>query len=558
MIGLAELMAGTRFLAGLPAFLRAPADVSGARVELERRLGRREADFVALVKRAVYDQPASPYRALLRHAGCEYGDLVREVDRDGVEAVLDRLAQQGVYLTVAELKGRTDVERGGRAFRVDPATLRNPASVPHIPGTSSGSRGTAALVPLDLAFVRERAVDYALFATALLPAATIHGVWKAPGGDVLDNLLCFAGAGMLAERWFLQLDPGRSGLHPAYRASATALRLGSRLAGVSLPRPEVVPLDDPLPVARWLASVIDCGRIPHLQIFSSAAVAVCHAAQEAGLRLEGARFMVGGEPLTPARVEVIRRSGAVPLPRYGTAEAPSIALGCGRGDRGDTVHLLADLYALVPAHGSATTSRLPGGALLLTALRPTAPLVLLNASLGDQAVVDGAGCRCPLSRAGWPTTLHTIRSFEKLTAGGVSFMAADLIRVLEERLPASFGGGPTDFQLVEEETPAGRPSLRLLVHPRVAAPDLTAVGEAFLDAIGGGRRTERLMAALWRQGRFLQVERRAPLATSSGKILHLQLRVDRGVAASGAAGAGGGAVEAGGGALGMATTSVDR
>jgi hypothetical protein len=551
VIGLAELMIGTRFLAGLPAFLREPAREIAARAELERRLARREADFVALVKRAVYDQPASPYRALLRHAGCEYGDLARDVGRDGVEAVLGRLAQQGVYLTVAELKGRTDVKRGGRAFRVDPATLRNPASVPHIPGASSGSRGTAALVPLDLAFVRERAVDYALFAAALLPAATVHGVWKAPGGDVLDNLLCFAGAGMVAERWFLQFDPGRSGLHPAYRASATALRLGSRLAGVRLPRPEVVPLDDALPVARWLASAIDRGCTPHLQIFSSAAVAVCRAAQEAGLRLEGARFMVGGEPLTPARVEVIRGSGAVPLPRYGTAEAPSIALGCAQADRGDTVHLLGDLYALIPARGSATESGLPDGALLLTALRPTAPLVLLNASLGDQAVVDRAGCRCPLSRAGWTTTLHTIRSFEKLTAGGVSFMAADLIRVLEERLPECFGGGPTDFQLVEQEAPGGPPCLRLLVHPRVPAPDLPAVGEAFLDSIGGGRRTERLMAALWRQGRFLHVERRAPVATASGKILHLL--VDRGVTASGAS-------EAGdeGGPDRMAETFVDR
>lgn len=54
-------------------------------------------------------------------------------------------------------------------------------------------------------------------------------------------------------------------------------------------------------------------------------------------------------------------------------------------------------------------------------------------------------------RLGWTLHLHGIRSVEKLTAAGMTFLDSDVIRVLEEVLPGRFGGGPTHYQLVEEE-----------------------------------------------------------------------------------------------------------
>jgi hypothetical protein len=47
------------------------------------------------------------------------------------------------------------------------------------------------------------------------------------------------------------------------------------------------------------------------------------------------------------------------------------------------------------------------------------------------------------------------------------------------------------------------------------------VAEAFLAAIGAGRGAEQVMGLAWRDAGLLRVERRAPLATVSGKILHL-------------------------------------
>jgi hypothetical protein len=130
-------------------------------------------------------------------------------------------------------------------------------------------------------------------------------------------------------------------------------------------------------------------------------------------------------------------------------------------------------------------------------------------------------CGCPLERLGWTTHLHTIRSDEKLTAGGMTFADADVIRVLEEVLPARFGGGPTDYQLLEEEVAGGRPRLRLLANPALGPLDAAAVAEAFLSAVGRGSGAQRVMALQWRQAGLLRVERRPPLATRSGKILHL-------------------------------------
>ena len=97
------------------------------------------------------------------------------------------------------------------------------------------------------------------------------------------------------------------------------------------------------------------------------------------------------------------------------------------------------------------------------------------------------------------------------------------MRVLEQVLPARFGGGPTHYQLVEEEAIDGRPRLRLLVHPLVGTLDPQEVAEAFLTAIGSGSGVERVMELQWRQGGLLQVDRRAPLTTPTGKILHLHL-----------------------------------
>jgi hypothetical protein len=166
---------------------------------------------------------------------------------------------------------------------------------------------------------------------------------------------------------------------------------------------------------------------------------------------------------------------------------------------------------------------LPGTALLLSSIRAVGPFTFLNVSLGDQADLHERSCGCPLEAVGWTTHLRAIRSQEKLTAWGMSLLDSDVVRVLEEALPARFGGGPTHYQLVEDVAEAGTPCLRLLVHPAVGPVDPAEVAAAFLAAIAPGRGAERIASLVWAQAGAVRVERRPPVAATSGKIHHVAL-----------------------------------
>jgi hypothetical protein len=516
-----DLRIGAGFLARLPGYFRRPVGPTEARATLRRRMERREADFLAIVKRGVYDNPASPYRQLLALAGCEYGDLERLIGADGLEAALGTLLKQGVYLTVSELKGRKPVLRGGARLDVTPGRLRNPLAALHVPVGSSGGRGAEAVVSLDLVFLRDTAVDQAVVMAARDGGTWRHAIWMVPGGSGFKQVLKFSGLGSPPVRWFSQLDPRAPGLDPRYGWTVDLIRWGARLGGASIPAPEHVPIGDPLPIARWLVDVLARGQTPHLFTFVSSAVRLCQVARAAGLRLDGARFSVCGEPITAARLAEIRAAGAEAVPQYGTTETSTLGFGCLSPVAPDDLHLLEDMHAVIQCDASTARGELPEHGLLVTSLRASAPLILLNVSLGDRAVVTRRACGCLLEQIGWARHVHTIRSYDKLTAGGMTFLDTDLIRVLDEVLPSRFGGGPTDYQLEEAEADDGRPRLRLVVHPSVGDVQADKIASTFLDAIASGDATEKVMGLVWRDADFLEVVRRPPRGTSTGKILHL-------------------------------------
>jgi hypothetical protein len=532
MARLEDFALGARFVRGVATLWGRPLGLEQARAELRSRLERREGDFLGLMQRAVFAQPASPYRRLLELAGCEYGDLERLVQREGLEGALRALQRRGVYLTAEELKGRRPAIRGSASVQASVAQLRNPGLSGWLPANSSGSGGGSTWTSIDLASVRAEAVNCQLVLAARGGLRWQHAHWGVPGGAAIARLLQFSLLGGQAVQWFTQVDSAAAGLHPRYRWSVRGLRWASRLGGLRLSRPIYAPIDDPCAVVTWMEGVLRGGGIPHLWTFASPAVRLAEAAEQAGVVLEGAQLTVGGEPITPARLEATRRIGASAVPVYATTESGMVGYGCLAPDRPDDLHLLQDLHALIRAESDEFQSALrPGtllaGTLLLTSLRPTARLILLNASLGDQAEVVERACGCAMAALGWRTHLHSVRSFEKLTAGGMTFQDGQVIDVLERVLPARFGGGPTDYQLLEEESEEGEPILRLRVHPRLGALDERELVDAFLGALGGGSGAERVMALQWRQAHWLRVERESPLATGGGKVLHLH-RSNRG------------------------------
>jgi hypothetical protein len=514
-----DVRAGLRLLTGLPAFVRRPLTLAESRHRLAERLAERETDFLRVVRRAVSVE-ASPYRALLRRAGCEDGDLAQLLREDGVEGALRTLAREGVYVTVDEFKGRQPIVRGGLTLSATPRAFLNPAASSHLSARTGGSRGEGVPIPIDLAWVRDRAVHLPVAFDALGWTGARVAVWGVPGAAVMVRILEYAAAGMRPARWFSPVRPDSPGLHPRYRWSARTMRWASLAAGAALPRPEHALLENPSPVLDWIGAVLAAGATPYIHMISSAAVRLVEAARARGQALDGLRITMGSEPVTAARLLPVRDAGIAALPRYGSVETGPVAFGCAAADSPDDMHVLGELHAVVQP-GAVLSPGVQADTLLISSLRPTATLLFVNLSLGDVSVLVERRCGCPLDRAGWRTHLLDVRSAEKLTAAGMAFLDADVVTILEEALPRRFGGGPADYQLVEAEAADGRPRLRLLVHPRVGPLDPGAVVDAFLQSLGQGGGAKRVGELAWRGTRLLELERRPPLTTSAGKILHL-------------------------------------
>jgi len=518
-----DLRTGLGFLRALPGFLDRPVDHKEAHATLAERLRNRERDFLRLVARTVFADSRSPYRALMDNAGCTYEDLKRSVQKNGLEATLHKLFREGVYLKVQEFKGRAPVRRGSLVLEVRPSLLRNPLAPQHLRAETSGSGGRSVPVLINLAYLRDRAVNHLLALEARGGKGWTHGVWGIPGNTDMARVLELCGLGAPPDRWFSQVDPRSRDLHPRYRWSLNLLCGAARFLGVRIPKPEHAPLDRPAAVLDWLSENLRRKRVPHLVTWAGPALRLCSAARKAGLDLSGAQFSIGGEPVTRAKLGAIRRTGAQVVPRFMAMECGYIGYGCLRATKEDDYHLLSDLLATIQT-GQRTGGpdrELPPGSLLISSLRPNAPFILLNVSLGDQARAIPGSCSCPLEKLGWSRRIRNVRSFERLTSDGMTFLDADILRILEEVLPDRFGGTMLDYQLVESEGPEGEARLTLRVHPDLGPLDPLAVRETFLRGLGEGSGAQRVMSLQWRSSGILAVERKAPAQARSGKIIPL-------------------------------------
>ncbi len=138
--------------------------------------------------------------------------------------------------------------------------------------------------------------------------------------------------------------------------------------------------------------------------------------------------------------------------------------------------------------------------------------------VGDHGTLERRNSGCALGALGLRTHLSEIRSHEKLTGEGMTFACIRLIPLLDETLPARFGGAGIDYQVVEEEDSTGLLRLYLLVSPRVGPVDELEVKRIFLAELGGRGEPERYMAAIWALAGTVQVRRQVPIATPAGKI----------------------------------------
>jgi len=92
---------------------------------------------------------------------------------------------------------------------------------------------------------------------------------------------------------------------------------------------------------------------------------------------------------------------------------------------------------------------------------------MLNVETGDYGKIKSFKCNCCLNTPESIQAVSSVRSFEKLTSAGMSFFGTDLLRIIEETLPARFGENSTDYQMVEEEDSNGHTRLSIYIHPDV-------------------------------------------------------------------------------------------
>ncbi len=519
-----EMRKFTRFGLGLRRYLRTPLSLDDSRRRVGYFLAHREDHFLSVMEKAIYGRDQHPYHRLLRLAGISLGGLRRMVKADGLEGALAKLRDAGVYLTIDEFKCRIPVQRHGETIATQASDFDNPYLSQYFTGATGGSRGAGTRTMIDLEFVADRAPANAL-------AMDAHGAWDLPffiwfpilpGVAGLRSMLKNAKAGMYAARWFTQVWPDDVRASLVNRMGMAYILGLSRLFGVPLPRPEYVPLTDPLPVAVALAEAVRTHGGARLTTFASSGARVCHAAKEAGLDLTGVRILVGGEPLTEARVAEMKAVGVRTIHVYYSAETSIIGAACATTDAHDDLHLFHDALAVIPRCRTIPGTAVEIDSLLFTSLLPSAPKILLNVELGDTACLETRPCDCTLGALGLVHHLRGIRSFEKLTGEGMTLLGTDLIRILEESILPQFGGTSTDYQFVQS-TVNGATQLAVRIRPALGPVDGQAVIRTLMAGLARGSDGDDLARAVWAQAGTLSVERAEPSVTATGKVLPLHI-----------------------------------
>jgi len=526
-----ELGSFARFLRGLPKFLAQRMAYDQARAVILERIRTRDAAFLSAVRDRVFGNPRSPYRALFEIAGCEVGDVEKMVASDGVEGALRQLRNAGVYLSFEEFKGRAPIVRSGRTVEASPEDFDNPAFGSYFHITTGGSTGAGRRVLMDLEYFASRVpinivIEHCL---GLQGLPSIHW-FDIPPGHGLGSVLQGVPAERVPERWYTPIRGGFDGTSIRFRLATQATLTVARLAGHRLPWPKYLPLDRADVIVRWIRDTLRTRGPCVVRGQVSRMLRVAVAAKEMGVDLTGAVLVGGGEPPTTAKVATIQSTGATFRSSYFFVEAGPVGYSCTTSTDPNDQHLFKDHLAMIQAERQVPGFDLTVGAFYYTTLLPSSPKLLLNVESDDYGVLERRSCGCPFEELGFTDHVSEIRSFKKLSGEGVTLIGSEMERVLEEVLPARFGGSPLDYQLVEEEDEHGFTRLTLLVAPSVTLIDEGAAVTAVLEGLSTCGAAGDLSRALFRQADTLRVRREAPRLTRHGKFMPLQLvrgRVDR-------------------------------
>jgi hypothetical protein len=510
--------------AALPRFFREQITPQQAEEEAKRLLDTRVERFLELIRGRIYECPGSVYLALLKHAGCEFGDLQRQVGHYGLEETLVKLASEGVYLTSDEYKGKKDVIRGRISFRVSPRDFDGQVSSAGFTVASSGTRNAPVSTFSSLGWRALRITGNAITYSAHDVFSKAYAVYQPILSGRVGAVLIRGKIGIATDRWFAPKIAVNGWLESQYHYFTNYLIVTvANWFGPGIAQPQFLESGEVRPIVEWVLQKRLEGQGCCIRTVYSNAVRIARCASAMGVSLEGTIFDGGGEPLTESKRAAMEQSGARVLTHYAFGGNVSAGLGCSHPAFTDEVHVHQSLVALIQNPRALDHTSPPIYPLLGTTLHPAAPRLLLNVENGDYATIMRRDCGCRLERLGFTQHLHTIRSFEKFTSEGMNYFATDLFELLENTIPSEFGGGAGDYQLVEEEDSENQTRLTLIVHPAVGELDEQRILERLRAELAGRSRDHRFMTDVWTNAGTFRVRRAVPHASARGKILPLHI-----------------------------------
>lgn len=518
-----------RFVWKLREFLSEPMTLERSQQIIQQRLNNRDQNLLGIIRKAIYGNANSPYLKLLKITGCEYGDIEKMIRSDGAESALRELSDKGVYVSLDEFKARKEVVRGSKTLVFKENDFDNPLLAQDLEFSTGASRSVGTRTIYDLDFLK---MHFSLYSVLALAACKSLDAPIALWGPIMpgwgpSNVLAYLQAKKNLVKWFCPVTA--KAIRPSIksRVGTNYIVYLSRILGAKCPKPEFVPVDHASQIAGWLAQVVKTHQQCFMVSIPSLAVRICQAARETGQNISGTTFFVGGEPTSEMKRNEIDAVGAKVCPLYAFVEGGWVGLGCMDPVAADDIHILKDSMAVIQHEKEFPNVGISVDAFQFTSLLPSTPKILFNLEIGDYGLSGTRNCGCYLGQIGLTDHFWNIRSFDKITGDGVTFIGVDLVRILDQILPSKFGGCSIDYQMIEEEDEHGHTRLSIVVSPDVGIINEEALIKVIYDELGRGKEVNRMMANIWYQSNTLRIKRMKPLTTKMGKFLPLHIQKDK-------------------------------
>ncbi len=508
--------------------LKTPVNAYESERIIRDRLSRRRDNFLELLEKTVYGYNESPYKILLDRANYKYEDVLNLVMKKGIEDTLRTLYENGVYIDILEFKGKKTAVRGKDCFNFVEKNFSNPLLTEGLSTKSGGTRsaGTDMVVPLE--YIEEHN-PYGVFAANEYGISNNPAIiWLPilPAGEGFFFNLRFTAMGNPPVKWFSQVDQRyiRPSLMEKFKTKSSVWT--AKFYGKNMPNPDFVDLRDTVKIARWMNENLGDAEGFSVVTYSSSALRLIMEAKKHRLKIGKTVFWLMGEPLTDKILEEIQEFGCNAYSLYGCNELMLIGHGCANPDFPDDMHLCKDKLAAIQYKKKVEHSDISVDAFLFTTILKSSPKIFLNTETGDYGRIEKRHCGCGFEKLGFAEHIHTVRSFEKLTAEGATFIGSDIIPLVQRILPSRFGGNANDYQFVEEADSEGIPRLFILISPDIGEIDEESIKKTVLDTLTSGEYSHAYSRSYWTQAETIKIRRQNPIPTMRGKITPLHIRKD--------------------------------